>query len=295
MKISTLDRCLMDMDMSQNPFLCQLITTSELNPTEIKDLMQLASSVNCQVQLATVIKSGLKSILVTIKNSLVTIPALSMLQFVKPENISPTLTFDEHRSIIVHARGGNQSSVFSKPIFQQPFFLIAKNMLFSMIVKDVTGILQAHGTNKAPPVEQALKKLDDYFDTIVESPMVSKDFEHISEKSEEVATIQPMDDFWASLSSTSKADSDIAANTNNIPTTTPTTTPTKKRPSSMIETESLPKRPNSTHSFTSSNSWMSVTDKQEPNLFTDEQIRNFDAELAQIFPFDESDNEGGDL
>jgi hypothetical protein len=70
MKISTLDRCLMDMDMSQNPFLCQLISTSELNPAEIKDLMQLASSVNCQVQLATVIKSGLKSILVTIKNAL---------------------------------------------------------------------------------------------------------------------------------------------------------------------------------------------------------------------------------
>lgn len=279
MKISTLDRCLMDMDMSQNPFLCQLITTSELNPTEIKDLMQLASSVNCQVQLATVIKSGLKSILVTVKNSLVTIPALSMLQFVKPENISPTLTFDEHRSIIVHARGGNQSSVFSKPIFQQPFFLIAKNMLFSMIVKDVTGILQAHGANKAPPVEQALKKLDDYFDTIVESPMVSKDFENMSEKSGEVAAIQPMDDFWASLSSTSKADNDIAANT---------PTP-KKRPSSFIETGASPaKRPNSAHSFTSSNSWRSVvTEKQAP--LTEEQIRNFDAELAQIFPL--SDNE----
>jgi hypothetical protein len=278
MKISTLDRCLMDMDMSQNPFLCQLITTSELNPTEIKDLMQLASSVNCQVQLATVIKSGLKSILVTVKNSLVTIPALSMLQFIKPENISPTLTFDEHRSIIVHARGGNHSSVFSKPIFQQPFFLIAKNMLFSMIVKDVTGILQAHGTNKAPPVEQALKKLDDYFDTIPDSPMVSNPFEAMP--------VPPSaeDDFWASLNETSKQDAIIACGT------------TPKRPSSCKLVNSPNKRRTSIQSFTSSNSWLSVNEKQTTPEYTTEQLCDFNTELAQIFPHDESiDSGSGDL
>lgn len=278
MKISTLDRCLMDMDMSQNPFLCQLITTSELNPSEIKDLMQLASSVNCQVQLATVIKSGLKSILITIKNSLVTIPALSMLQFVKPENISPTLTFDEHRSIIVHARGGNPS-VFSKPIFQQPFFLIAKNMMFSMIVKDVTGILQAHGNNKPPPVEQALKKLDDYFDTIPDSPMMSREFASMDIMEPETETVETSNDFWESLNKTTEIDSDIASGV---------TLGSNKRASSESTESSAPKRPKSVMSFASSNSWVSNTlEKATEQTLTDEQIRNFDAELAQIFPFDE--------
>jgi hypothetical protein len=107
--------------------------------------------------------------------------------------------------------------------------------------------------------------------------------------SEDIAvTIPPIDDFWANLSSTSKADSDIAADT------TPTTT--TKRPSSCVSNESPAKRSKSAQSFTSSNSWMSTTDKQEqPMLITEEQIRNFDAELAQIFPFDESEGEGGNL
>lgn len=272
MKISTLDRCLMDMDMSQNPFLCQLISTSELNPAEIKDLMQLASSVNCQVQLATVIKSGLKSILVTIKNSLVTIPALSVLQFIKPENISPTLTFDEHRSIIVYARGGNQTSLFAKPIFQQPFFLIAKNMIFSMMVQDVTSLLQQHTNNKPPPVKEALKKLDEYFDTIPDAPIGDTEFQSMTKPD-----TTNEDDFWAKLSKSSKANSNTESDIVSL----------KRKSQSLPLSESTPKRPRSAQSF---GSWTSAGGLlPNDSIMTDEQIRSFDAELAEIFSYPESD------
>lgn len=268
MKISALDRCLMNMDISQNPFLCQMISTSELSPTEIKDIIQLASSVQCQVQLATVVKSGLKSILITIKNSLVTIPALSMLQFVKPENISSTLTFDEHRSIILHARGGNQTSVFNKPIFQQPYFLIAKNMIFSMIVKDVTSLLQSNtNPNNPPPIEQAMKKLDDYFETIPDSPIPETEFVQMENPLLE-------ENIWDEFQ---------------------TNTVGEKRPSSAA---SLPsKRQSGTkRSYSSSSEDCSLPSKRpswassKSPTITEEQIKSFEAELAEIFHTDDEED-----
>lgn len=250
----------MDMDMSQNPFLTQLISTSELSPTEVREIFQIAGSINGQVQLATVIKSGVKSILITIKNSLVNIPALSILQFIKPENINPTLTFDEHRSIYLHTRSGKPSSLFSNPMFQQPFFLIAKNMMFSMVVKDVTSLLQTYN-NQPPPIEQALKKLDKYFDTVPESPIPENQFVPMTNPLE-----TDMEDFWDELNKASKNNSEIASGIH---------TPSPKRQLSLSDddVELSPKR---SKSISSINSWEQSIDSSERLKFTEE--------ISRIFP-----------
>lgn len=169
MKISAIDRCLIDMDVSQNPFLRQLITTSRLEPEDIQGILRLFGSVKGQIQLAAVIKSTLRGVFINAKDYLVEIPMLKFLKMVKPENISTSLTDDEHRAIVLNARDGKGFGFLSGPLFDRPSMLIAKNMILSMVVDDITNMLQTY--NNPPPLQDALKKLDEYFDTIPQSPI----------------------------------------------------------------------------------------------------------------------------
>lgn len=287
MKISTLDRCLMDMDMSQNPLLCQLIQSSDLTPDEIKDLVGLVGSINSQVQIATVVKSGLRSILITAKGTLVKIPALSMLEFIKPENISPTLTIDEHRAIMVHARGGNQSTFFKKPIFQQPVFLIAKNMIFSMIVKDVTDLLYPNLSKNPPSVEEARKKLDNYFDTIPDSPMPDNAFQNVHIPISSPKRASPSFKQLKRLNS-------IASSTSFKRLSSKSTSPSFKRVSSKSSSSSSStsfKRLSSKTPLSRNNSEISWEELlpdwlNDENASTQEQQKQFDEEISILFPTD---------
>lgn len=241
------------MDMSQNPFLCQLISSSQMTPAEIKEVLEIFSSVNGQVQLATVIKSGIRSVLITVKNSLVNVPALKIINFVKPENIKPALTTSEHRAIVLYAKNNKVGKFFSGPLFDQPLFLIGKNMLFDMIVSDMTSLLQTY--NGPAPVETAIKKLDEYFDTIPDSPMSDRSFKDVESPEDLIPTRRSSKRSFESTQSLS---------------------PKRMTPISFESTHSLSSKRMKLDSPISFISETSVVDEEEPRAFQDE--------LSDIFP-----------
>lgn len=194
-QISELDRYLISYDIERNPFLSELISTSNLkDANSVKKLIELIGSANYEIQLATVVKSVTKSVLITIKNTASTWPKIAQyINIIKPENISTQLTFDEQRSIILHKRDRTTSSALGS-VLQRPYFLIAKNLLFSMISADVNALFNFDKRGNQP-VEKALEKVDKFFETSPASPILIEDFQSSKEPSfSPYAQPPPVDD-----------------------------------------------------------------------------------------------------
>lgn len=266
MKISALERCFVDMDVRQYPLLSQLIASSDLKATDIREILDLTGSVKGQIQLAIVAKSIIKSILITTKNSLINIPALKALQFIKPENINTALTEDEHRSIILYSKDGNRKRMFSSPIFQTPTFQIGKNMLISMVLTDLSQLITGNNSTTVP-VNDALKKLDDYFETQPDSPISEKSFTEIATQYKTIPT-----------PNMSKADS-----YNSLLNFTK-----QLSVSSNSSTSSSLKRSNNEPIITNSPKQSKINSNDSPLSFLSDsdnsEHRYFENELAEIFP-----------
>lgn len=245
MEISNLDRCLIDLDIKNNPFLAELISSTNMkDPNSIKNLIEVAASVNYEVQLATVIKSVTKSVLITIKNTASAWPKIGQyISIIKPENINGSLTFEEHRAIIAHKRD-RQSKL--SPLFQKPYFLIAKNVLFGMIASDVSSLLNLNKSQEVKPVDKALEKIDQLFRTTPDSPIVLREFESVPV----VPAFSPI--YFDDLSVPTPGEEVIAEQSGNF---TPTTN------------EIITEEPG-----------------DFPIAFTNQDILDFNSELLKIFP-----------